>query len=207
MTFESPKPNCSICLADIEDNSGKTLPCDSRHVFHAICIDAWLRSRTSCPICRTSVPRALRPVPTLRPRRIFPRFMVPTALARAADRLGLPPIEPLPIRPPRLTPARRVELYNHHLYGDTFQLTARNASNWFPQEWMEYAMENFSSTHQLRQLYNLINMGDSCQLITEGFRPPTNLQLCQLCCKFITNIPSAMQDHLRDAHECPESLV
>nr|GMD15762.1 RING-H2 finger protein ATL63 [Ipomoea batatas] len=46
---------CSICLSGFEDGEvGRKLP-KCRHAFHAECIDMWLYSHSSCPICRAPV--------------------------------------------------------------------------------------------------------------------------------------------------------
>jgi len=43
--------NCSICLAEYEDEDEiKVLQCD--HIFHKECIDRWLFINFTCPICR-----------------------------------------------------------------------------------------------------------------------------------------------------------
>ena len=45
---------CSICLCDF--NNGKcikNLKCN--HFFHTNCIDAWLKHKPSCPICRLTI--------------------------------------------------------------------------------------------------------------------------------------------------------
>ncbi|KAI0507079.1 hypothetical protein KFK09_013197 [Dendrobium nobile] len=44
---------CAICLNEFEDEDTiRLLPkCD--HVFHQECIDAWLASHVTCPVCRT----------------------------------------------------------------------------------------------------------------------------------------------------------
>ncbi|KAG8054879.1 hypothetical protein GUJ93_ZPchr0001g30416 [Zizania palustris] len=45
---------CPICLGEFEEGDKvKTLP-RCGHVFHPECVDAWLRSRPSCPLCRSS---------------------------------------------------------------------------------------------------------------------------------------------------------
>ena len=42
---------CSICLEDFRvGEMVRTIPCF--HSFHANCIDRWLRTRTTCPICK-----------------------------------------------------------------------------------------------------------------------------------------------------------
>ncbi|XP_024377294.1 putative RING-H2 finger protein ATL69 [Physcomitrium patens] len=50
--------SCSICLGDYKDGDILRMLPECRHMFHAPCIDAWLRLHASCPMCRTS------PLPT-----------------------------------------------------------------------------------------------------------------------------------------------
>ncbi|KAF7083284.1 hypothetical protein CFC21_087093 [Triticum aestivum] len=43
---------CSVCLEDLEDGEMvRELP-SCKHIFHVECIDMWLHSHTTCPICR-----------------------------------------------------------------------------------------------------------------------------------------------------------
>ncbi|XP_050228821.1 RING-H2 finger protein ATL70-like [Mercurialis annua] len=49
---------CSICLADYKNSDMLRLLPDCEHLFHLKCVDPWLRSHPTCPICRTS------PLPT-----------------------------------------------------------------------------------------------------------------------------------------------
>ncbi|KAL1315853.1 uncharacterized protein [Arachis hypogaea] len=45
---------CAVCLGDFEeDEELKTLP-ECMHSFHVPCIDMWLYSHTSCPVCRAT---------------------------------------------------------------------------------------------------------------------------------------------------------
>ncbi|XP_071690612.1 RING-H2 finger protein ATL64-like [Rutidosis leptorrhynchoides] len=49
------KLECTICLSVFEeDEIGRKLP-GCGHVFHVDCIDMWLHSHSTCPICRASV--------------------------------------------------------------------------------------------------------------------------------------------------------
>lgn len=46
--------SCRVCLLDYEDEElVKTLPC--MHRFHGECIDRWLGSNRTCPVCKTYV--------------------------------------------------------------------------------------------------------------------------------------------------------
>ena len=45
---------CSICLADIDDQSLDVTRCG--HSFHKECIRTWLDVDTTCPLCRTYLP-------------------------------------------------------------------------------------------------------------------------------------------------------
>lgn len=47
--------DCSVCLADFEeDDTLKLLP-RCNHTFHIQCIDKWLMSHINCPLCRATV--------------------------------------------------------------------------------------------------------------------------------------------------------
>ncbi|GJY81857.1 RING-H2 finger protein ATL63-like protein [Tanacetum coccineum] len=49
---------CAICLCLFEDNEiGRKLP-GCNHAFHVECIDMWLHSHSTCPICRSSIQHA-----------------------------------------------------------------------------------------------------------------------------------------------------
>lgn len=48
---------CAVCITEFEDfDTLRLLPkCD--HVFHPECIDAWLSSHSTCPVCRSNLMR------------------------------------------------------------------------------------------------------------------------------------------------------
>lgn len=49
------EPTCAVCLSEFEDGEElRTMP-ECMHSFHAPCIDMWLYSHRSCPICRLDV--------------------------------------------------------------------------------------------------------------------------------------------------------
>ncbi|XP_044468529.1 E3 ubiquitin-protein ligase ATL6-like [Mangifera indica] len=55
---------CAVCLCEFEDDERLRLIPKCDHVFHPECIDAWLGSHTTCPVCRANlVPQPGEPVP------------------------------------------------------------------------------------------------------------------------------------------------
>ncbi|KAL1192734.1 RING-H2 finger protein ATL34 [Cardamine amara subsp. amara] len=46
---------CAICLNEFEDQETLRLMPPCSHAFHADCIDVWLSSRSTCPVCRASL--------------------------------------------------------------------------------------------------------------------------------------------------------
>ncbi|KAL8209071.1 hypothetical protein R6Q57_008483 [Mikania cordata] len=52
--------DCVVCLCEMyprHDESRRLPNCDHGIQFHARCIDAWLRDHSTCPVCRSHVPR------------------------------------------------------------------------------------------------------------------------------------------------------
>lgn len=46
---------CAVCLNEFEDEETLRLLPKCNHVFHPECIDAWLTSHTTCPVCRANL--------------------------------------------------------------------------------------------------------------------------------------------------------
>nr|GLL44534.1 RING-H2 finger protein ATL29 [Ipomoea trifida] len=46
---------CAICLVEFEDASVLRLLTSCNHVFHQECIDLWLESHKTCPVCRMAL--------------------------------------------------------------------------------------------------------------------------------------------------------
>ncbi|WZZ15717.1 hypothetical protein YC2023_108806 [Brassica napus] len=61
---------CAICLNEFDDGEELRLMPACSHAFHAPCIDVWLSSRSTCPVCRDNL--APKPgnniYPFIRPR-------------------------------------------------------------------------------------------------------------------------------------------
>jgi hypothetical protein len=46
---------CAICLEALRDGEACSEVPGCRHVFHGDCVGAWVRSKGSCPLCRTKI--------------------------------------------------------------------------------------------------------------------------------------------------------
>ncbi|KAL0906033.1 hypothetical protein M5K25_024493 [Dendrobium thyrsiflorum] len=47
------REECAVCLSVAEEGQKMRLLPDCKHVFHIECIDMWLHSHSTCPVCRT----------------------------------------------------------------------------------------------------------------------------------------------------------
>ncbi|KAL9689565.1 hypothetical protein QQ045_009952 [Rhodiola kirilowii] len=46
---------CAVCLSDFEDEDPVRVLPGCYHVFHSHCVDEWLASHATCPVCRTNL--------------------------------------------------------------------------------------------------------------------------------------------------------
>ncbi|XP_018484077.1 RING-H2 finger protein ATL40-like [Raphanus sativus] len=46
---------CAVCLSFFEEKDTVRMLPNCKHVFHVTCVDTWLASCSTCPICRTEV--------------------------------------------------------------------------------------------------------------------------------------------------------
>ncbi|OEL36141.1 hypothetical protein BAE44_0002841 [Dichanthelium oligosanthes] len=60
-------PDCAVCLSPFTPDAELRLLPACRHAFHADCVDAWLRTTPSCPLCRAAVSLPHPPLPTAAP--------------------------------------------------------------------------------------------------------------------------------------------
>ncbi|XP_076885267.1 RING-H2 finger protein ATL52-like [Bidens hawaiensis] len=55
---EFKEGTCVVCLGEFEENEEVRIMPECAHVFHVSCIDMWLFSHDSCPLCRANaIPR------------------------------------------------------------------------------------------------------------------------------------------------------
>ncbi|KAF8703288.1 hypothetical protein HU200_032080 [Digitaria exilis] len=57
---------CAVCLTAFEDDDDLRLLPHCSHAFHPECIDPWLQSRVTCPLCRANLEKPA-PVPAMAP--------------------------------------------------------------------------------------------------------------------------------------------
>ncbi|OEL23207.1 hypothetical protein BAE44_0015773 [Dichanthelium oligosanthes] len=51
----SAPAECAICLADFAEGEALRVLPRCGHAFHVACVDAWLRTRATCPSCRAGI--------------------------------------------------------------------------------------------------------------------------------------------------------
>ncbi|CAD6260701.1 unnamed protein product [Miscanthus lutarioriparius] len=83
---------CAVCLTAFEDDDDLRLLSHCSHAFHPECIDPWLQSRVTCPLCRANLEKPA-PVPVPVPAVAPPPS--PPAVA-----VALSPLQPSPSPPP-----------------------------------------------------------------------------------------------------------
>ncbi|KAI4333871.1 hypothetical protein L6164_018626 [Bauhinia variegata] len=76
---------CAVCLSALEDQEMVRLLPNCNHTFHVGCIDTWLASHSTCPICRTKAEPRLEPHPRESPA------------APAPDAPTAPPLDQQPL--------------------------------------------------------------------------------------------------------------
>ncbi|CAN6235187.1 unnamed protein product [Urochloa humidicola] len=65
---------CAVCLTAFEDDDDLRLLPHCSHAFHPECIDPWLQSRVTCPLCRANLEKpAPAPAPAASPVSLSPR--------------------------------------------------------------------------------------------------------------------------------------
>eukprot|EP00730_Choanoeca_flexa_P008785 TRINITY_DN12535_c1_g2_i11.p3 TRINITY_DN12535_c1_g2~~TRINITY_DN12535_c1_g2_i11.p3 ORF type:complete len:104 (+),score=24.95 TRINITY_DN12535_c1_g2_i11:963-1274(+) len=58
MVLDDETPICIICLGQFEvDEEIRTLPC--KHEYHKDCIDPWIHTNGTCPLCKQNVRQAI----------------------------------------------------------------------------------------------------------------------------------------------------
>ncbi|TVU05478.1 hypothetical protein EJB05_48644, partial [Eragrostis curvula] len=58
---------CAVCLSEFDDDEALRLLPRCAHAFHADCIDAWLASHVTCPVCRAVLVPDAAEAPALPP--------------------------------------------------------------------------------------------------------------------------------------------
>ncbi|XP_057955570.1 E3 ubiquitin-protein ligase ATL41-like [Malania oleifera] len=82
---------CAVCLSVVEEEEIVRLLPNCKHAFHKDCIDTWLRSNPTCPVCRGNAKPRLEPESRESPARfavaVAPSAPTPRRLERASSTL------------------------------------------------------------------------------------------------------------------------
>jgi hypothetical protein len=58
-----PPADCAVCIAEVAAGEAARVLPRCGHAFHVECVDMWLRSHSTCPLCRCAVADEEAPVP------------------------------------------------------------------------------------------------------------------------------------------------
>ncbi|KAM0906214.1 hypothetical protein ACQ4PT_016896 [Festuca glaucescens] len=85
--------SCAVCIEELQEGALVRMLPSCKHYFHASCVDVWLLSHATCPVCRASPgPEKVRlgvasmspPLPQLRPYGASPKGGETTGVNNAA---------------------------------------------------------------------------------------------------------------------------
>ncbi|XP_020595893.1 RING-H2 finger protein ATL66-like [Phalaenopsis equestris] len=85
---------CAVCLSVVQEGEKMRFLPHCKHVFHAECIDMWLHSHATCPVCRTRArPASMSELGGLLPAPLMPQRFGHGGGGRAAEEGGSEPAE------------------------------------------------------------------------------------------------------------------
>ncbi|KAH7307481.1 hypothetical protein KP509_22G061300 [Ceratopteris richardii] len=129
---------CAVCLGEFQDNQTLRVLPSCKHTFHMECIDMWLASHSTCPLCRIPLvfPSRLSNMdPKVQDVRISVEALQRTGVSReiassSAEFTFSMPNQPTSSTPPSLTSDRRGEhaqefslqnpTHTYHVHCDVF---------------------------------------------------------------------------------------
>ncbi|GJN31707.1 hypothetical protein PR202_gb20136 [Eleusine coracana subsp. coracana] len=108
-----PAADCAVCIAELAAGEDARVLPRCGHGFHVDCVDTWLRSHSTCPLCRCAVvdddeavevrPPEADPESPAFPTNVLFFGSQDTVSTRGAP----PPLSPLAREPPRLPPQQQ----------------------------------------------------------------------------------------------------
>ncbi|KAJ1271254.1 hypothetical protein BS78_06G115100 [Paspalum vaginatum] len=85
---------CAVCLTAFEDDDDLRLLPRCSHAFHPDCIDPWLQSRATCPLCRANLEKPVPPPPAPAPSPPSPEPAAPSPRPRPPELAVAIPVAP-----------------------------------------------------------------------------------------------------------------
>ncbi|KAG8063115.1 hypothetical protein GUJ93_ZPchr0003g17048 [Zizania palustris] len=99
-----PAADCAVCITELGDGEAARLLPRCGHVFHVECVDMWLRSHSTCPLCRCAVADE---APAVRPPEVdaeSPNFPTNVLFFGSHDAVRTGGAAPPPPAPPQQQP-------------------------------------------------------------------------------------------------------
>ncbi|RCV44426.1 hypothetical protein SETIT_9G373200v2 [Setaria italica] len=105
-----PPPDCAVCIAEVAAGEAARVLPRCGHAFHVECVDMWLRSHSTCPLCRCAVADEEAPVPAPRAPEAdpeSPNFPTNVLFFGSQDAVSTRGAAQTPTEPPPRTGARQ----------------------------------------------------------------------------------------------------
>ncbi|PAN49264.1 hypothetical protein PAHAL_9G437800 [Panicum hallii] len=107
-----PPADCAVCIAEVAAGEAARVLPRCGHAFHVECVDMWLRSHSTCPLCRCAVvdeeaapaPRAPEADPE------SPNFPTNVLFVGSQDAVSTRGAAATPVEPPQAVPAQAPQL-------------------------------------------------------------------------------------------------
>ncbi|KAM0851127.1 hypothetical protein ACQ4PT_052602 [Festuca glaucescens] len=100
-----PSADCAVCITELAAGEDARLLPRCGHSFHVDCVDMWLRSHSTCPLCRCPVADEAPAVQAPEADPESPNFPTNVLFFGSQDAAVAPPRRPVP-PPPQQQPAQ-----------------------------------------------------------------------------------------------------
>ncbi|RLN43026.1 E3 ubiquitin-protein ligase EL5-like [Panicum miliaceum] len=107
-----PPADCAVCIAEVAAGEAARVLPRCGHAFHVECVDMWLRSHSTCPLCRCAVVDEEAPAPPRAPEADpeSPNFPTNVLFVGSQDAVSTHGAAATPAEPPQAVPAQAPQL-------------------------------------------------------------------------------------------------